>query len=161
MSIEKIQVLSLNPHFIGKLIQSFLTGYEKPCEINIVFFVAPIIFYKHSRSKLSNANSKSKMETIFEVAMPTEEGTNLSGRVRLAGFLERYEELKDYTKKAIIILSSEEKIVWHRNVELIEKIEYKKFNGEIKKWMKAAYYLGKIFAKASEVQINYYLGIEV
>lgn len=161
MSIKKIQTLSVNPHFVGRVIQCFLTGYGKPCELNVVFFVAPIIFYKHSRDKLATANVKSKMETIFEDAMVTEGGVKLSGRARLAGFLERYEVLKECTKKAIIILSSERRIAWHGTIELVEELHYSEFDGEMKKWMKSSYYLGKIFAKATEVQINYYLGIEV
>lgn len=160
MSIKNIQALSLNPHFISILIQSFLTGYVKPCEPRNIFFVAPLLFYKESREKLMTARTNSKMETIFEEAIPIESGVKLSGKVRLAGFIDRYEVLKDSTKKAVIILSSEGKIVWHKDIELLESISYKNYNGEIKNWLKAAYYLGIIMSCTTESQINYYFGIE-
>lgn len=161
MSIRNIQILSLNSHFIAKIIQCFLTGYGKPCEIRIIFFVAPIIFYKSSRNKLIHANSKSKMETIFEGKIPIENDMQVSSKVHLAGFWERYEQFKDYTKKSIIILSNEDKIIFDNFIELIEQLDYKSFDGEIKQWMRSAYYLGKIFSQATEIQINYYLGVEV
>lgn len=161
MSIKNIQVLSLNPHFIAKLIQAFLTGYDKECDINILFFVAPILFYKHAREKLIKAKNSSKMETIFEEKVESDSGMKLSGKVRLAGFVERYREFEKYTKKAIIILSNEEVIRFANKIELLEELDYTKFKGEIKNWLRAACYLGKILNKATSIQINYYLGIEV
>lgn len=35
----------MNTHFYSLLIQSFLTGYEKPCEIKLVFMALPILIH--------------------------------------------------------------------------------------------------------------------
>lgn len=160
MSIRDIQILSLNPHFIARLIQSFLTGYEEPCTLERVFYVSPILFYKGSRLKLSNARMDSKMETIFETFEETERGSKLSGKVRLSGFIERYESMKEYGKQALIILYSEDAIIYNNKIEIVNKIDFKKYKGEIRSWLKASYYLGVIMRKATETQINYYFGIE-
>lgn len=41
--INNIKKLSMNPHFYSLLMQSFLSGYEKPCEIKLPFMAIPII----------------------------------------------------------------------------------------------------------------------
>lgn len=43
MSINNIKRLSMNPHFYALLMQGFLSGYEKPCEIKLPFM--EILFY--------------------------------------------------------------------------------------------------------------------
>lgn len=58
MSINNIKKLSMNPHFYSLLMQSFLSGYEKPCEIKLPFMAIPILLYAESREKLVNANRR-------------------------------------------------------------------------------------------------------
>ena len=67
MSIENIKRLSMNTHFYSLLIQSFLTGYEKTCELKLVFMALPILIHKESREKLCNANinSRRNISTMF------------------------------------------------------------------------------------------------
>ena len=60
MSINNIKKLSMNPHFYSLLMQSFLSGYEKPCEIKLPFMAIPILLYAESREKLVNANRRSR-----------------------------------------------------------------------------------------------------
>lgn len=48
----------MNPHFYSLLMQSFLSGYEKPCEIKLPFMAIPILLYAESREKLVNANRR-------------------------------------------------------------------------------------------------------
>ena len=48
MSINNIKKLSMNPHFYSLLMQSFLSGYEKPCEIKLPFMAIPILLYAES-----------------------------------------------------------------------------------------------------------------
>ena len=45
--------------------QSFLSGYEKPCEIKLPFMAIPILLYAESREKLVNANRRSRIDTCF------------------------------------------------------------------------------------------------
>lgn len=50
MSISNIKKLSMNPHFYSLLMQSFLSGYEKPCEIKLPFMAIPILLYEIGRA---------------------------------------------------------------------------------------------------------------
>lgn len=42
MSIENIEILSMNPHFQGFLMKLFLSGYNKPCELRLVYCIIEI-----------------------------------------------------------------------------------------------------------------------
>ena len=66
MSINKIKTLTMNPHFFSLLMQSFLSGYGKPCEIKLACMAIPILLYVESREKLVNANRRSRIDTLFQ-----------------------------------------------------------------------------------------------
>lgn len=161
MSIENIKRLSMNTHFYSLLIQSFLTGYEKPCELKLVFMALPILIHKESREKLCNANIKSRIDTLFQSEQVVG-NSKISGRTRLTGYIDRYNALKPYSKESIIILCSENKVVINNEHKLIvvKKIDYKSFSGIVKNWVKCAYYLGIIFSKTTNDHLSYFLGVE-
>ena len=162
MSMNNIKTLSMNPHFYSLLIQSFLTGYEKPCELKLPFMALPILLYAESREKLVNANIKSRIDTLFQSPQIVEEN-RISGKTRLSGYLDRYNSLKPFCKEALIILSSEDKLVinGHR-IRLIQKIDYKKSQTPmVRDWLKCAFYLGVVFSKATNDHLSYYLGVDV
>ena len=160
MSISNIKRLSMNPHFYSLLIQSFLSGYEKPCEIKLPFMAIPILLYAESREKLVTANKRSRVDTLFQSPQILEE-SKISGKTRLSGYVDRYNSLKPYCKKALIILSSEDKIVIDKQkIVLTKKVDYKDFEGTIKDFAKCAFYLGVIFSKTTEDHLSYFLGVE-
>ena len=107
MSINNIKRLSMNPHFYALLMQGFLSGYEKPCEIKLPFMAIPILLYAESREKLVNANKRSRIDTLFQSPQIINE-SRISGKTRLSGYIERYNSLKPYCKEAIIILKEGE-----------------------------------------------------
>lgn len=109
MSINYITRLSMNPHFYSLLMQSFLSGYQKSCEIKLPVMAIPILLYADSREKLKHANKRSRIDTLFQSSQTISEST-ISGRTRLSGYIDRYNYLKKYCKQAIIILFSERKI---------------------------------------------------
>ena len=87
--------------------------------------------------------------------------SRISGKTRLSGYVDRYNSLKPYCKKAIIILSSEEKIaVSNQKIVLIKKVNYKDFEGAIKDWIKCAFYLGVVFSKTTEDHLSFFLGVD-
>ena len=160
MSINYIKRLSMNPHFYSLLMQSFLSGYEKPCEIKLPFMAIPILLYAESREKLVNANRRSRIDTLFQSPQTINE-SKISGRTRLSGYVDRYNLLKQYCKEAIIILSSEEKIALKNNrIFLIKKVNYKDFEGDVREWIKCAFYLGVVFSKATEDHLSFFLGVD-
>lgn len=150
----------MNPHFYSLLIQSFLSGYEKPCEIKLPFMAIPILLYAESREKLVYANKRSRIDTLFQSKQTVNE-SRISGRTRLSGYIDRYNSLKQYCKEAIIILSSEGKIaINNHKIVLIKKIEYKNFEGAIKDWIKCASYLGMVFSKTTGDHLSFFLGVD-
>ena len=151
----------MNTHFYSLLIQSFLTGYEKPCELKLVFMALPILIHKESREKLCNANIKSRIDTLFQSDQVVG-NSKISGRMRLTGYIDRYNALKPHSKESIIILCSENKVVINNEHKLIvvKKIDYKSFSGIVKNWVKCAYYLGIIFSKTTDDHLSYFLGVE-
>lgn len=160
MSINNIKKLSMNPHFYSLLMQSFLSGYEKPCEIKLPFMAIPILLYAESREKLVNANRRSRIDTLFQSPQIIDE-RKISGKTRLSGYVDRYNSLKPYCKEAIIILSSEGKIAFNNHkIVLIKKIDYKDFEGAIKDWIKCAFYLGVVFSKTTEDHLSFFLGVD-
>ena len=161
MSIENIKRLSMNTHFYSLLIQSFLSGYEKPCEIKLAFMALPILIHKESREKLNNANTKSRIDTLFQSDQIIGD-SKIAGRTRLTGYINRYNALNPYCKEVIIILCSENKVVISNEHKLItvKKIDYKNFYGTVKSWIKCAYYLGIAFSKTTEDHLSYFLGVE-
>lgn len=150
----------MNPHFYSLLIQSFLSGYGKPCEIRLPFMAIPILLYAESREKLVTANKRSRIDTLFKSCQIIEEN-KISGRTRLSGYIDRYNLFKPYCKDAIIILYSENKIVFENyKIMLIHKVNYKNFEGIIRDWTKCAYYLGVVFSKTTEDQLSFFLGVD-
>ncbi len=161
MSINNIKKLSMNPHFYSLLMQSFLSGYEKPCEIKLLFMAIPILLYAESREKLVNANRRSRIDTLFQSPQIIDE-SKISGKTRLSGYVDRYNSLKSYCKEAVIILSSEGKIIFNNHkIVLNKKINYKNFEGVIKDWIKCAFYLGVVFSKTSEDHLSLFLGVDI
>ena len=146
----------MNPHFYSLLIQIFLSGYEKPCEIKLPFMAIPILLYAESREKLVTANKRSRIETLFQSPQTVKE-SKISGKTRLSGYVNRYNSLKPYCKEALIIISSEKKIVIDKHkIILIKKVDYKDFDESIRDWAKCAFYLGVVFSKSTEDHLSYF-----
>lgn len=163
MSINYLKTLSLNPFLMGKLIQNFLEGYGRPADLILTFYVLPIILYKESRDKLYTANSRSTLESLFlnKASFDDNENLRLSGKICLAGFLDRFNELKPYTKQALIVLSNEQVIKLGPGVSLLTTDKYDNYKGNIRTYLKAAYNLGRVFAKTTREYLDTFLGVRV
>lgn len=161
MSIENIEKLSMNPHFQGLLMQLFLSGYNKPCELRLLFMAQPIIMYSASRKKLATARRTSRMETLFNTQELLDSNVRVSGKVNLSGYLERYKQMVPLSKKALIVLYSKKRIMMVQDkIIMIKPKKYTQYSGAMREWAKAAYYLGIIFAKVNEDYLNYFLGVD-
>lgn len=160
MSINYITRLSINPHFYSLLMQSFLSGYQKPCEIKLLVMAIPILLYADSREKLKHANRRSRIDTLFQSPQKISD-SKISGRTRLSGYIDRYNFLKNYCKQAIIILFSEGKITINKHkIILMKNISYKDYEDDIGEWVKCAFNLGVVFSKATEDHLSFFLGVD-
>ncbi len=150
----------MNEHYYALLLQCFLTGYGRPCPIKIALMSLPILMYSESREKLKVARKTSRIDTIFSEKQVVQ-GEDISGKERLSGFTQRYDILLPYEKKAIIILSSERKVtVTRQEIILLKDEKYQVYSGEVKEWLRSAFYLGVIFSKTTYDDLAYYLGVE-
>lgn len=163
MSIENLKTLSLNPFMMAKIIQNFMEGYQQNIDLKLVFYVLPIVLYKDSRDKLSSAKKTSRIDTLFggKNSSAFNEELKLSGKVNLSGFYERFEELKGLTKQAIIILTNEGTIRLGNEIVLLKTQRYDNYTGSIRTTLKAAFYLGVVFSKASQEYLDDFLGVKV
>ncbi len=160
MSISQIKRLSTNEHYYALLLQCFLTGYGRPCPIKIACMSLPILMYSESREKLKVARNTSRIDTIFS-GKQVIQGEDISGKERLSGFTQRYDILLPYEKKAIIILSSEGKVtITGQEIILVKEENYQVYSGEVKEWLRSAFYLGVIFSKTTYDHLAYCLGVE-
>jgi hypothetical protein len=161
MRIEEIKVLTMNPHFYSFMIENFLSGYGKECEIEKVFYALPLLVYSESREKLSRANIKSIIETVYASKRNPNDQKYPSERVRLIGYKDRYDILVPYVKKSLIILYSKESIVVdNKNIKLLRLKKFNQYKGSIRQYAKAAHYLGVIFAKTDLKNLKNYLGVK-
>lgn len=148
---------------MGKLIQNFLEGYGKSADLILTFYVLPAILYKDSRNKLASANSRSSLESVFQNrdGYDNNENLKLTAKANLSGFIDRFDELKDCTKQAIIVLSNEEKIKLGSEVLLLVTDKYDNYKGNIRILLKAAYYLGIVFSKTTREYLDLFLGVKI
>lgn len=161
MSLKNIEILSLNPHCFKRLIKCFLSGYEKDCELEILYMVLPIILHLETRKKLFKANRSSSLNSFFNESVRLNDSTKVSGRTMLSGFMSRYNYLHSTIKKVIIILYNENEIKIDGNkVSLCIPYNYRKDKTSYLYYMKASYNLGVIFSKADKTKIMYFLGVE-
>lgn len=150
----------MNEHYYALLLQCFLTGYGRPCHIKIALMSLPILMSSKSREKLKTARKTSRIDTVFSDKQKVC-GNDISGRERLSGFIQRYNILLPYGKKSIIILSSEKKItVTGKELSILKDVDYKAYSGEIRDWLRCAFYLGTILSKTTYDHLAYYLGVE-
>lgn len=160
MSIRQIKKLSMNEHYYALMLQCFLTGYGSPCHLKMAFMSLPILMYSESREKLKTANKASRIDTVFSSKQQVQ-GADISGRERLSGYAQRYDMLLPYCKKAVIILSSEGKAsITGREISLLKTSDYKAYTGEVREWLRCAFYLGMLFSKTTYDHLAYYLGVE-
>ncbi len=160
MSIRNIRTLSLNPHFYAILLCSFLSGYGRKCEVKALYMALPLLLRSDSREKLLHANTSSKFCTLFGKNHGKGEN-HISEKSRLSDFCDSYDLYQSHCSDAIIILSSEGRIMLQgRYITLLENVDYKNYKGSVKDFMRCAYYLGIIFASSSFDEISYYLGVE-
>ena len=161
MSIDSICLIAMNPHYIGKLIQAFLTGYGDACDIKLVLMAMPILFHKPSRERLMKAKSGSRLKTIYGNAKALPSGETISGQAQIAGFLERYYIMLPHVKRAIICATSDKLIYCDEELKLsvCDRLEYKSMKKPLYYWYRASYYLGNIFRIATPEEISYILEV--
>jgi len=162
MSITHIETLMYNPIFLGKVIQSFMTGYEKDVELKTLFYVLPIIMYKDSREKLNRARSNSTLYSLFTKDEDFKDyGAKLNTKFCLNQISDMFYDYIEITKKSVIVLANQQKIFLNGKVILIEVFEYKKTSTLIREYFKAAYCLGRILTQIDLREFENFIEIKL
>lgn len=158
MERKYTEIISKNPHFYALIIQVFLTGYKEKCSLEILYNVLPFITYSELREPLINANSRSSLYSVYSNSKNNLKEIQISNNVRKIGFKERYEKLKPFLGKALIILYSNKKIILIKDkVKLLEEKKYENFDKELREWLKSSYYLGNILKKITIKELKSFL----
>ena len=151
----------MNPHFYALLIQGFLSGYGSPCEIKLVFIAITILINADTRKPLKKANINSRFETLYGSAQVFYD-KSVSGKALFAGFVEQYNTVFSYVRKAIIILCSEKKTSLNSSkLVCLSPIDFHNYNEPTRSWIRSSFYLGKIMQKSSNATISLYCGVEL
>lgn len=160
MSIEDLNILTKNPFFYSGIVQCFLTGYGRPCDIDIVFHILPVILYKDSRSKLLSANKTSTLFSLFgkSTIMEVVESNSISGKASFSGYTTRLHMMEKDTKNALIILVNENKIELGHRIKLLKKLDYRNGPTSAMAWLRSAHYFGVIFSKIDLSDFELFIG---
>jgi hypothetical protein len=162
MSIKHIEILMYNPVFFSKIIQCFMTGYNKKLDLKTVFYVLPIVMYKDARIRLNSGKSNSTLYSIFDTEKKfCEYGVELNSKFCLNQIVNLFDDYVNFTRQSIIILSSKNKIIVHKNIILKETFDYKNVPAEIRDYFKASHYLGVILSGIDRIEFENFLEIKL
>jgi hypothetical protein len=162
MSIKHIETLMFNPIFFSKIIQSFITGYNKEVDLKTIFYVLPIVMYKDARIRLNSVRCDSTLYSIFDREKKFDEyGVEFNSKFCLNQIAGLFNDYATFTKQSIIILSSQNKINLHKNIILQESFNYRKTPEKIREYFKAAHCLGMILTKIGLIEFEDFLEIKL
>lgn len=162
MAILHIETLMFNPIFMSKIIQCFMTGYEKELDFKVIFYILPVVMYKDARERLNSARSDSTIYSIFTKEIDFKEyGAKLNSKFCLNHVKDVFEDYIKITKQSIIILANQQKISISNNISLQEILLYNKTPNLIRDYFKAAFYLGKILKDIKIEEFEELIGLKL
>ena len=107
------------------------------------------------------ATSKADKNTRNLLQYLNEITKDIKGKKYGLVFEEHREAIDEKLDTHIPVLVEEKKLaIEGKNLVLLQELDYKKFKGIVKEWMKCAFYLGVIFSKSTVDHLSYFLGIE-
>ncbi|WP_100338733.1 three component ABC system middle component [Hymenobacter chitinivorans] len=147
MDIKDIKSITLNPVFGAEILIHFLMGCkERSIKFELIFMVIPFVLYKDSRDLLCNANSRSSLNSLF-----------LSANTSVTSIIESekvYKTFKSITQKSIIVACNKYNIEIGDYITLHDVKKYQDENNEyLKRFYKAAYYLGLTMSKMAYLDV--------
>ncbi|WP_434063614.1 three component ABC system middle component [Paenibacillus polymyxa] len=148
--------------FLSKIVQAFLTGYNKEVDLKKIFYVLPIVMYKESRDRLNTARSNSTLYSIFSKEVQFNDyNLKLNSKFSLSQVADLFEEYIDATKKSIIILGSQRKIKFKTKIILLDKLDFKRIPVSVREYFKSAHYLGVILRNVEITELENFLELKI
>ncbi len=151
MKIETLTTLTLNPFWLSEIIGNFNEGYGNNAPFELTYLVIPLILRENTRVKLSLLNINS---TIYSAFLDSKEK-----RVIITALQRHVEFYKKNVMPSLAVYANKGNVL---SGEITNMKPYKfntEKNLEVRKYLKAAYYLGVIFRKESSKNCFAKLGV--
>ena len=143
MKSKDLEKLLFNPYHCSNILLHFLSGVnsvtKNGIKTELINIVLPIIYNKSICEKLENLNKNSKFITLYK----TREFQFFYPQIN--DYIKQY---KEYTKNALLLLSSKEKITIKNYIIINERVNYRHEDDDnLKSIFKSSYNLGVLLAK--------------
>ncbi|MGL5257354.1 MAG: three component ABC system middle component [Proteocatella sp.] len=132
-----INKLNTNPFWGGLIIQAFHRGYDnKECPLILHYIILPMVLYGDIRKSLLHINKNTTLTNFVS-----------QNRANLIDLQQLIWKLKYTTNQALTGLHNKEYIQLKEHVRVIKTIDYNNYDDDMKKYLRAATYLGVILKK--------------
>lgn len=164
MAISNLSTLIINPVLLSLYIKCFLIGYQKPCDMRLIFKVAPILVDDRIEIYFKNVNKNSHLDNKIKKYSLSFKG-DYGKRIKLSKFsmfpdLEiRSASLHRLVCQALIILTNNKDILILDNLTAISirtDLEIETEKDTIDK-LKRVEKFGRLLSSDSQYNINYLL----
>lgn len=137
MNESVIHRVNVNPFFGSLIQQSFAKGYnQEKIPLLLLDLVLPIILYAPLRAKLAGITSSKTLSDLIK-----------ENEIDFLGLQERVWEIKKISRQALIVLHNDRKAIIGSEVKFTSFVNYDDYNEDMKRYLRAGYYLGLVLAK--------------
>ena len=138
-----INKLNVNPFWGGLIIQAFHAGYNnKECSLLLHYIILPMVLYGDVRNSLLLINKKTTLTNFVS-----------QNRANLIELQQHIWILRSPTNQALIVLHNKEYIQLKEYVEVIKTIDYNNYNDDMRKYLRAATYLGVMLKRETLLDV--------
>lgn len=138
-----INKLNVNPFWGGLIIQAFHGGYNsKECPLLLHYIILPMVLYGDVRNSLLLINKNTTLTNFVS-----------QNRANLIELQQHIWILRNPTNQALTVLHNKEYIQLKEYVEVIKTIDYNNYNDDMRKYLRAATYLGVMLKKETLLDV--------
>lgn len=137
MSEKHINKLNVNPFLCSIILQAFYRGYEDDkCPLLLHYIVVPMILFGDIRTSLLSINKNMELNNFVSL-----------NKINLINLQESVWFFRRITNQALIVLHNKQQIKLSSTVEILGTADYNNYSDDVKKYLRAATYLGIMFKK--------------
>lgn len=138
-----INKLNVNPFWGRLIIQAFHAGYNnKECSLLLHYIILPMVLYGDVRNSLLLINKNTTLTNFVS-----------QNRANLIELQQHIWILRNPTNQALIVLHNKKYIQLKEYVEVIKTIDYNNYNDDMRKYLRAATYLGLMLKKETLLDV--------
>jgi len=156
MKIQSLNALIYNPIWISYLLHYFLSGAtsakNKKVKLELIYLVLPFVYDEKLMKKLSSSSTRATFQTLFKDA---------ELKNSLIRMDQKISSFQHTTNQSFVIIGSKVSVSSGAYLHTSEILDYKKSEGGLREYYKAAYNLGAIFGKEDYREIFLKVGASV